>query len=65
MNVKVEGESSPHKRFRIRRDVDGSEILASFDTLEEAIAWRRRRRNWAYVILDVWTIVWPLKRAKA
>jgi hypothetical protein len=64
MNVKVEGEPSQHKRFRVRRDVDGSETLASFDTLEEAIAWRRRF-DWAYVILDVWTIVWPLKRAKA
>jgi hypothetical protein len=63
MNVKVEGEPSPHKRFRIRRDVDGSEILASFDTLEEAIAWPRRF-DWGYVILDVWTIVWPPKRAK-
>ena len=66
MNFKVEGSPSPHKRFQVRRDAHGSDVLASFDTLEEAIAnVRRRRSDWRYVILDIRTIVWPESRAKS
>jgi hypothetical protein len=65
MTDKIEGQPSQHKPFRVRRDADGSDILASSDTLEEAIADVRRRRNdWRYVILEIWTIVWPKDRAK-
>jgi hypothetical protein len=65
MTDKVQGQPSQHKPFRVRRDADGSDILASSDTLEEAIADVRRRRNdWRYVILEIWTIVWPKDRAK-
>ena len=36
-----------------------------FDTFEEAIADVRRRRNdWRYVILELWTIVWPEPKVK-
>ena len=38
MTDKVQGQPSQHKPFRVRRDADGSDILASSDTLEEAIA---------------------------
>jgi hypothetical protein len=35
-------------------------VLASFDTLTEAIAdVGKRRSDWRYVIRDRWTIVWP------
>ena len=65
MTDKIEGPPSQHRPFRVRRDADGSEILASFDTVEEAIAdVRSRRRDWRYVILEIWTIVWPKSRTK-
>jgi hypothetical protein len=65
MTNKIEGAPSEHKRFRIRRDAQGGDILASFDTLEEAVSnVRRRRGDWRYVILDVRKIVWPESRAK-
>jgi hypothetical protein len=55
----IEGPPSEYKRFRVRRDPHGSDILASFDTLEEAIAdIRRRRSDWRYVIHDHRKIVW-------
>jgi hypothetical protein len=63
--MKAEGEPGPHKRFRVELDVQGSDALASFDTLDEAIAdVRRRRSDWRYVIRDFRTIVWPERRAK-
>jgi hypothetical protein len=65
MTNKIEAAPSEHKRFRIRCDAPGSAILASFDTLEEAVSSvRRRRSDWRYVILDVRKIVWPESRAK-
>jgi hypothetical protein len=49
----------------VKRDAHGSGILASFDTLEEAISSvRRRRGDWRYVVLDARKIVWPESRAK-
>jgi hypothetical protein len=61
----IEGPPSPHKRFRVRRDPHGSDILTSFDTLEEAIAdIRRRRSDWRYVIHDHRKIVWLAGRAE-
>jgi hypothetical protein len=61
----IEGPPSQHKRFRVRRDPHGSDIFASFDTLEEAIAGiRRRRSDWRYVIHDDRKIVWPAGRAE-
>jgi hypothetical protein len=61
--MKIEGDPSPHKRFRITRDAQGTDILASFDVLDEAIAnVRRRRSDWRYVILDIRRIVWPESR---
>jgi hypothetical protein len=65
MTNKIEAAPSEHKRFRVRRDAQGSDILASFDTLEEAVSSvRRRRGDWRYVILDVRKIVWPESRVK-
>jgi hypothetical protein len=62
----IEGPPSQHRRFRVRRDPRGSEILASFDTLDEAIAdIRRRRSDWRYVIHDHRKIVWPAGRTEA
>jgi hypothetical protein len=62
---KIEHPPSPHKRFRVRRDAQGGDILASFDTVEEAISSiRHRRSDWRYVVLDIRTIVWPESRAK-
>jgi hypothetical protein len=57
--MKIEG-SRPHKQFRVHRNLAGSDVLASFDTLAEAIAdVGKRRSDWRYVIRDRWTIVWP------
>jgi hypothetical protein len=65
MARKIEGPPSPYRRFRVKRDAHGSGILASFDTLEEAISSvRRRRGDWRYVILDARKIVWPESRAE-
>ena len=65
MTDKSEGSPSQDKPFRVRRDADGSDILASFDTLEEAKAdVRRRRSDWRYLIVELWTIVWPEDRVK-
>jgi hypothetical protein len=62
---KIEGPPRPSKRFCVKRDAHGSDILASFDTLEEAISSvRRRRGDRRYVILDARKIVWPESRAK-
>jgi hypothetical protein len=64
MTGKIEG-STPDKRFRIKRDERAGDILASFDTLEDAIRnVRRRRSDWRYVIFDGRTIVWPKSRIK-
>jgi hypothetical protein len=61
----IEGPPTQHKRFRVRRDPHGCEILASFDTLEKAIAdVRHRRSDWRYVIHDHRKIVWPAGRAE-
>jgi hypothetical protein len=62
---KTERSLSPYKRFRVTRDAHGGDILASFDTIEEAISSiRRRRGDWRYVVLDIRTIVWPESRRK-
>ena len=62
---KIEHPPSPHKRFRVKRDAQGGDILASFDTVEEAVSSiRHRRSDWRYVVLDIRTIVWPESRAK-
>jgi hypothetical protein len=51
---KIEHPPSPHKRFRVRRDAQGGDILASFDTVEEAVSSiRHRRGDWRYVVLDI------------
>jgi hypothetical protein len=37
--------------------------MASFDTLEEAVAYvRRQRADWRYIVRDIGTIVWPESR---
>jgi hypothetical protein len=65
MTDKIEGSPSQHKPFRVRRDAGRSDILASFDTLEDAVRnVRRRRGDWRYVIHDGRKIVWPESRAK-
>jgi hypothetical protein len=65
MTRKIEGPPSPYKRFLVKRDAHGSDILASSDTLEEAISnVRRRRGDRRYVVLDARKIVWPESRAK-
>jgi hypothetical protein len=38
MTGKIKGQPNSHKRFRVKRDVVGGDILASFDTIEEAIS---------------------------
>ena len=49
--------------FRVGRDA--ADILASFDTLEDAVRnVRRPRSDWRYVIHDARKIVWPESRAK-
>ena len=61
--METEGSHSPQKRFLVLRDVDGSHVLASFDTLGEAIAdVGRRRGDWRYIIMEIRTIVWPEDR---
>ena len=66
MNMTIEGEPSGHKRFRVMRDVEGllPRTLASFDTLDEAVAHvGTLRRDRRYVIRDHGReIVWPKKR---
>jgi hypothetical protein len=65
MTDRTEDSPSQDKPFRVRLDADGSDILASFHTLEEAIAdVLRRRSDWRYLIVELWTIVWPEDRAK-
>src|ERR1700722_18601426 len=60
MTDKIKGSPSQHKPFRVRRDANGSDILASFDTLEDAVRnVRRRRSDWRDVIHDGRKIVWP------
>jgi hypothetical protein len=45
MTVKIEGSPGQHKPFRVGRDA--ADILASFDTLEDAVRnVRRRRGDW-------------------
>jgi DNA-binding XRE family transcriptional regulator len=62
MTDKIEGSASQHKPSRVRRDADGSDILASFDTLEDAVRnVRRRHGGWRYVIHDGRKIVWGAK----
>lgn len=57
-------EPPEHKRYRVMQDVAGAETLASFDTLEEAIAHVRTLRiDRHYVIREHGRkIVWPEKR---
>ena len=65
MTDKVQGQPSQHKPFRVRRDADGSDILASSDTLEEAIAgFGDGATIGAMSFWKFWTIVWPKDRAK-
>ena len=65
MTGKIKNSRSPYKRFRVKRDAPRSDVLASFDTLEEAIrSAHRRRQDWRYVIFDGQKIVWPESRTK-
>jgi hypothetical protein len=62
---KIEHPTIRHKRFRVKRDAYEGDILASFDTVEEAISSiRHRRSDWRYVVWDLRTIVWPESRTK-
>jgi hypothetical protein len=62
MTDKIEGSPSQHKPSRVRRDADGTDILASFDTLEDAVRnVRCRHGGWRYVIHDGRKIVWGAK----
>jgi hypothetical protein len=63
MEARIEGSPGSQRRFLVLRDIDGSGVLASFDTLDEAIAdVRRRRGDWRDIIMDFRTIVWPEDR---
>ena len=65
MTDKIKGSPSQHKPFRVRRDANGSDILASFDRLEDAVRnVRHRRGDCRYVIHDGRKIVWPESRVK-
>lgn len=61
MKLEGEGDPSPHKRYRVMRDEPGAEVLASFDTIEEAEAHVGTvRRDWHCVIREYGRkIVWP------
>ena len=66
MTDKIEGSPGQHKPFRVRRDAGGSDILASFDTLEDAVRnVRRGRSDWRYVIHDGRKIAWPRAETKS
>lgn len=61
--MKVPGEAA-HKRYRVMHDAPGGEVLASFDTSEEAISHAQTLRlDRRYVVRDYGgKIVWPEKR---
>jgi hypothetical protein len=63
--VKIRGEAPLHKRYRVMRDHElSTEVLGSFDTIEEAISHARTlRRDWQFVIRDHGRkIMWPETR---
>ncbi len=64
MTQKIEGPPSQPKRYRVLRDVDGSDVSASFDTLDQARDYIRThgRGDWRYIIMDIRTVVWPERR---
>ena len=46
--MKIESDPSPHKRYHVMRDEPGAEVLASFDTIEEAKTHvEAMRHDWA------------------
>ena len=56
----IEGPPASERRFRVSREPPGSEILASFDTLDERLPiFGCRRSDWRYFIHDHRKIVWP------
>ena len=58
-------DDKPLKPYAVFRDVDGSETLSRFDTLEDAQAFigkHRRRGDWRFVVRLRRKIVWPENR---
>lgn len=54
MEAKIKGPP------RVERDAHWAEVLASFDTLDEAVAYvRRQRSDGRYIVRDIRTIAWP------
>jgi hypothetical protein len=62
--IKIGGDPSPHKRYRVSRDGEPEEVLGSFDSLNEAVAYvARLRKDRHYIVRDHGRkIVWPEKR---
>jgi hypothetical protein len=59
-----QSDPSPHKRYHVMRDEPGAEVLASFDTIEEAKTHvGAMRHDWRCVIREYGRkIVWLQKR---
>jgi hypothetical protein len=59
-DMKVPGPDTPHKRFRVYWEGDPGTVLESFDTLDEAKAFRRKQRSdHRHYITEDRKIVWP------
>jgi len=55
----IEG-APPYKRFRVQWEGDAVNVLGSFDTLDEAIAFAHgQRRDRRHYVHDRNQIVWP------
>lgn len=61
-NIKIEGEKSPHKAFRVECLSNIGEVIASFETLEEAIQHSKKQRlDMTWIVRHRNKIVWPEK----
>jgi hypothetical protein len=47
--MQIEGNPSPHKRYQVFRDGEPGPVLASFDTMDEALAHvGTSRKDWRH-----------------